>query len=294
MSSGALFYILRFCRIELCRSWFWHLMLVFLPTVSLAQSDLKQSREEKAAVEEKLEDQKLRLSQVIDREEGLYGELKKFSKNLDRLNDKISGIQKKQKQNQKNIKATETRIADLLAQKKSMKSEMLQLLKRTRRLDDRDLKRFLFQWDRQSDLHRSRRVFERWLAIDQSKVKKYQKVIDQLDAKKKQLESDRGRQAALVKSLKQERQKLAAEKKERKKLLSLVRNQKDFYQKNINELKQAQKRLSQMIQTFSRSKRQGRTAKLKGKILFPVKGRVEKSLALILILRSMPNGITKA
>lgn len=229
-----------------------------------------------ADVTSKLKDQKEKLSKVISKEKSLYDELRDYSLRFDEIERQIADLQTQLSRLNALIEKNEARIQDIEAKQKQKQVEMGRLLNRMQRLDDQEVKSFLFQLDSYADFQSSQRAFQTWVEMDRENLVAYQKLLLDLADERSALEEKKQSQARLLTRLDQKREKLAGERRERKKLLALVTNQKVFYQQSIDELREAQKKLSKMFSRYGKNQRSSGFAAMKGKLPVPAKGKVEK------------------
>lgn len=135
------------------------------------------------------------------------------------------------------------------------------------------------------DLNQKQFLVRQWVENDRKKIRGFQDEAYNLQLEKQSLENTKIQKRKDLGELEQTEKEILQEKASKKKLLTMVKNQKDYYQKSIEELEQASKNLETLIKQFkSKPVQKGeaggvsssRFSQMKGRLLLPVKGTIEK------------------
>jgi peptidoglycan hydrolase CwlO-like protein len=134
------------------------------------------------------------------------------------------------------------------------------------------------------DLNQKQFLVKQWVDNDRKRIKNFQDEAKNLTLEKNELEDKKSRKKKDLGELESTEKEILQEKAAKKKLLSMVKNQKEYYQKSIDELEQASKNLETLIKQFkskpatksSGAPSSSRFSQMKGRLLMPVRGPIEK------------------
>jgi septal ring factor EnvC (AmiA/AmiB activator) len=133
------------------------------------------------------------------------------------------------------------------------------------------------------DLNQKQFLVKQWVDHDRKRMSDFQDEVRLFMTEKKELEQKKNAKESDLGKLKSTEEEIAQEKESKKKLLSMVKNQKDYYKRSIEEMEQASKNLETLIKKFKETKpatkgtpSNSRFAQMRGKLLMPTKGKIER------------------
>jgi murein hydrolase activator len=250
--------------------------LICLAGASAAIAENKKEDLEK--YEEKIREQKQRLKNALSKEGSLHQELKKISGKVDRLNQQIDELDSQRSGLHSKISDSEKTIEKLKDEISAKKGSVANVL-RTLYMQGEPTYLKALVASRTADEFRWRGYLARkWMEKDQSVIRSYREMIDQLKSRKTRLEADEDESRKTMRELTKSRAQLSQERADRSELLAMVKNQRDYYEKSIRELEQAAKDLQHLMETLQNEKKGEESIflKMRGQLPLPVPGAIEK------------------
>lgn len=252
---------------------------------ALAEKSLTDRKQDLEKTKKKIESQRQQLETLKGKEESIVSK-------LNQIDQKKSELQSQKGSLQKNIKSLDLEIekttSSIEQRKKNIAMNKASIGKQLRDMymygEVNYLKIFLAS-NSYDDMSQKQFLVKQWVDHDRKKINIFQDEAKNLSLEKEGLEGKKIKKSNDLGSLESTEQKILEEKKSKKKLLSMVKNQKEYYQKSIDELEQASKNLETMILQFKSKKSKkkdspipsdSRFAQMKGRLLLPVPGTIEK------------------
>lgn len=261
------------------------ILFLFLMNSGFAQETLTDKKEDLEKTKKKIQVQKKQL-------ESLKGKESSILKNLSQIDQKKSILQSQKGGLEKNISNLDGEIQktsesidvrkERISEKKGTISQQLRDLYMHGEMNY--MKMFLASATFE-DLNQKQFLVKQWVENDRKRIRNFQDEAKNLTIEKNDLEDKKLRKKKDLGELEKTEKDILQEKAAKKKLLTMVKNQKNYYQKSIEELEQASKNLETLIKRFkSKPAPKGsagpasssRFGQMKGRLLMPVRGTVEK------------------
>jgi septal ring factor EnvC (AmiA/AmiB activator) len=247
-------------------------LLVF-PSVSLPANPEKEYEK----IQEKIMEQKKKIRETRARETGILNELDTVARRLARTEAELGKYRKSLRRTEAEIRETRAEIAKTQRSIEQQKDWIGRKLRSMHRFGySGDVLMLLVNSGDLSQMMRIWRYLEAVTLHEHELLSDYRRNLNTLDdqyGRLKTLETDLRISAEQVRSKENE---LAGEKKAKESILSSVRGQRERHQKMLGELKEASKRLRQLIEESSKTDTYSATGfpGLKGKLIWPVKGTI--------------------
>lgn len=222
----------------------------------------------------KIKKEKLKLEEVQNRERSISDQLKQYDLSLEKLEKDLALEKRRLKNVDLKIKKIKQEIQKSEEEKKALDAQVSKQItsiykygKPQHTLNSLNFK--AQQWAR-----RDQRVYSHWFEQQYIILLKNEALIKQLQVQNIKLLEQKESKKNIVAKLLRNQKKVSVEIKGKDKLLKRVLNQKDFYQKNIDELKRAEKKMNKLLLSMQSKKSSSHFKKLKGKLPYPVDGKV--------------------
>jgi septal ring factor EnvC (AmiA/AmiB activator) len=234
-------------------------------------------KEQYHRIQKEMERRREKLEQAKRREHSVLGD-------LDRLGRSLDSIAEDMRKQQRHVRETESEIAKVENEISVLKGEMEKekaWLRRRLRVMQRygqsgDLLFLLTATDDLAQLERRWKYLEVIAMTDRKVIEKFVENIKSLDRKEKRLTSLRSELKMSMDRIKPVEASLEKTKREKEVLLASVRREKTTQQMMLKELREASKRLLDMMRRLEEKETfeaKGFSA-LKGSLMWPVRGRV--------------------
>jgi septal ring factor EnvC (AmiA/AmiB activator) len=249
------------------------LFLLVFPSVSFNATPLETYK----TIQEKMAEQKKKLSETQKRESSILTEIDSVNVNLERIEDSLRQYRRALRRTGSEIRAVNADIAKMKSRLARQKEWMRRRLRAMQRSGySTDTLALLLAARDLSEMMRIWKYLESIALYEHKVLGDYRDTLKGLDEKNAELESLRTELRVTSQKVKTEEDKLAQKKKSKEVLLSSVRKEKALHQKMIGELREASRRLLDLIRESAKT--DSYTAKgfskLKGKLPWPVIGSV--------------------
>lgn len=249
------------------------ILALVCPSISVASS----TELEYKKIQERLDEEKRKLSAAQEREASVLNE-------LDDVNRRLNTAETDLKKYRSNLKQTEAAIGSISIEMEKIKrglERQRNWIKRKLRAMNRlgyggDALTQVLSAEDVAQLMRTWKYLEHATLYEQKVLKTYQENLMKLDVEQKKLEGLRLEFKAQQDKVKSKEAELAEKKKEKETILHSVRTEKATRQKMISDLKEASRRMLEIIRESTRTDTyEGKGfAQLKGKLLWPAEGKI--------------------
>jgi septal ring factor EnvC (AmiA/AmiB activator) len=250
-----------------------------------AQS-VNEKKQDLEKTKKKIQSQKQQLKTLEGKEDSILKKINQIDQKKAQLQGQKGGLQKNIKTLDGEIQKTSTSIDQRkqnIAQRQGTISTQLRDLYMHGEMNY--MKMFLASASFE-DLGQKQFLVRQWVDHDRKKIANFQDEARNLSIEKNQLEEKKSVKKRDLSELQKTENDILQEKTSKKKLLTMVKTQKEYYKKSIEELEQASKNLEALIKQFkskpaSKSTTSGgggssRFSQMKGRLLMPVRGNIEK------------------
>jgi septal ring factor EnvC (AmiA/AmiB activator) len=252
---------------------FLALFLLVLPPA--AYSATPQTEYQK--VQEKMSEQQKKLAETRRRETSVISD-------IDRVNARIAKAEADLRKYRRTLKRTQDDIAALNAEMETTKGRLAtekDWLKRKLRMMNRlgysgDVVTLLLSAENVPQMMRVWKYLERVAAYERTVMTNHESDLKQLDGQSRKLRSLQAVLRQNTEKVKAQADALAADRKSKEMILSSVRSEKAAHQKMIKELREASRRLLEIIRESSKKNTYTATgfSKLRGRLPWPVTGTI--------------------
>ena len=249
------------------------LFLLAFPSVSFNATPL----DEYKTIQEKMVQQKKKLSETQKRESSILTEIDRANMDLGRIEESLRKYRRALRRTESEIRSVQADIAKMKGRLTRQKEWIRRKLRAMQRSEySTDTLSLLLAARDLSEMMRIWKYLESIAHYEHKVLDDYRDTLTALDKKNAELDSLRTTLRVSSQRVKAEEHTLAEKKKSKEVLLASVRKEKVLHQKMIGELREASKRLLDLIRESSKT--DSYTAKgfskLKGKLPWPVIGRV--------------------
>jgi septal ring factor EnvC (AmiA/AmiB activator) len=246
---------------------------LILPDVAVAESP----REQYHRIQKEMQKRREKLEQAKRREHSVLGDLDRIGRSLDSIAAELTKQQRHVRETESEIRRVENEIS---AVKGEMQKEKAWLKRRLRVMQrygqSGDLLFLLTATNDLPQLERRWKYLEVIAMSDRNVIEKFAENIRSLDRKEKRLTNLRSELKVSVERIRPVEASLAKTKREKEILLASVRREKTTQRMMLRELREASKRLLEMMRRLE--KEETYEAKgfsgLKGSLMWPVKGKI--------------------
>ncbi len=249
------------------------LFVLLCPSVSFDATP----QEEYKQLQEKMQEQKKRLTEAQAHESSILGEMENVNMNLDQISGMLRKQRRRIQQIQSQIEAVNADIARTRIKLEKQREWIGRKLRAMQKFgSSSDTYALLLTAGDFSQMRRFWKYLESITIHEHKVLADYRENLRQLDRKNAELISLNAELRVNEQKIKEQESKLAKEKQSKEELLSSVRREKASRQKMINELNEASRQLLDIIRQSSRRESYASTgfSKLKGKLPWPVSGKV--------------------
>ncbi len=250
------------------------LLLVPSPSAHAASSSPEQ---EYRKLQEKLSEERKKLTEAQKREESVLDE-------LDTVNMKLSDIEIALRKYRKSLKQTEAAMEEISRESARTRSSLERQrtwLKRKLRAMNRlgyggDVLNQILSAEDVAQLMRSWKYLETLARHEQKIIQGYNENLKKLNDDQKKLEALQAELRTREEKVRTKERELAEKKKEKETILHTVRTEKVAHQRMIAELKEASRRMLEIIrESFRTDDYEGKGfGQLKGRLIWPSDGRL--------------------
>lgn len=243
------------------------------PSISLAAS----SELEYKKIQERIDEEKRKLSAAQEREASVLNE-------LDDVNKRLNNAETDLRKYRSNLKQTEAAVSSIAIEiekiKRSLERQKNWIRRKLRAMNrlgyGGDVLTQVLSAEDMAQLMRTWKYLESLTLYENKILKTYRENLQKLDSEQKKLEGLRLEFKARQDKIKEKEVELAEKKKEKETLLRSVRTEKATRQKMISELKEASRRMLEIIKESTKTDDYEGTGftQLKGKLLWPADGKI--------------------
>ncbi|MBI5633721.1 MAG: peptidoglycan DD-metalloendopeptidase family protein [Nitrospirae bacterium] len=243
------------------------------PSISLgASTELEYKK-----IQEKIDEEKRKLSAAQEREASVLNE-------LDEVNKRLNIAETDLRKYRSNLRQTEVTITSIAIEmekiKRSLERQKNWIRRKLRSMNrlgyGGDVLTQVLSAEDMAQLMRTWKYLEHATLYEHKILKTYRENLQKLDAEQKKLEGLRLEFETRQNKVKSKEAELAEKKKEKETILQSVRTEKTTRQKMISELKEASRRMLEIIKESTKTDDyEGKGfAQLKGKLLWPADGKI--------------------
>ena len=249
------------------------LFLLILPSLVFSTS----TEDEYKKLQERMHEQKKKLSEVQEREHSILGE-------IDDVNLRLGKIEPELEKFKKNLRGSEAEIAVVNTEIEKTKTKLERQkiwLKRKLRTIHRfgysgDTVVLMMSSDDMSQTMRTLKYLEHITRYEQTLVGNFRDNLNILKSKYDRLQSLRAELKVQTDKVRTKEDELAHQRRSKEQILDTVRHEKASQQKVLAELKEASQRMLDIIRESSKTDTYAATGfgRLKGKLLWPTDGKI--------------------
>ncbi|MCI5071484.1 peptidoglycan DD-metalloendopeptidase family protein [bacterium] len=249
--------------------------LLLLGCIFFFQHQLFAQENKIKQIKGKIKQEQRKLAEVKSRENSILKQLKRFDLRLEELQEELRQGKKKLKSINQKIAHIKSDIVKTEQKKKALDQQVSQQLKDTYKYGKPQEVLDVFNFEEVQWARRNERVYQLWFKHQYAILLQSEKLLAQLEQQQNKLQLAKVKQDKNLKELAANEKKLKQQRMEKDTLLKRVLSQKEFYEKNIAELKVAEKKMNRLMQSL-RSKKipDSQFAKLKGDLPWPTSGKV--------------------
>ncbi|HMQ09751.1 MAG TPA: peptidoglycan DD-metalloendopeptidase family protein [Oligoflexia bacterium] len=243
--------------------------LFFFQSESFAQeSKIKQ-------IKGKIKQEQRKLAEVKTRESSILKQLKRFDLRLEELQTEVKQEKSKLRKINQKINHISNDIVKTEQKKAALDQEISKQLKNTYKYGKPQEALDVFNFDEVQWARRNERVYKLWYKHNYDVLLQSEALLAQLQSQQNKLQLEKDKQQASIRELAATEKKLKQQRSEKDALLKRVLGQKEFYEKNIAELKIAEKKMNRLMRSLqSKNTADSQFAKLKGDLPWPTDGKV--------------------
>lgn len=263
------------------------LVFLFLVIGTVNADTIKDKKADLEKTKKKIQNQKEQLESLKGKEDSILKKLSQIDQKKAALQSQKGSLEKSIKGIDGEIQKTGSSIEsrkERISQRKGSISNQLRDLYMHGEMNY--MKMFLASTSF-DDLNQKQFLVRQWVEHDRKKISNFQDEASNLIREKSELEDKKTKKKRDLGELEKTEIEITQEKSSKKKLLSMVKNQKEYYQKSIEELEQASKNLETLIKQFKSKPApkdkdnsgpvgNSRFGQMKGRLLLPVRGNIEK------------------
>ena len=243
------------------------------PSISLAAA----SELEYKKIQERIDEEKRKLSAAQEREASVLNELNEVNKGLNNAETDLRKYRSNLKQTEAAISSIAIEIEKIKRSLERQKNWIRRKLRAMNRLGyGGDVLTQVLSAEDMAQLMRTWKYLESLTLYENKILKTYRENLQKLDSEQKKLEGLRLEFKTRQDKVKEKEVELAEKKKEKETLLRSVRTEKATRQKMISELKEASRRMLEIIKESTKTDDYEGTGftQLKGKLLWPADGKI--------------------
>ena len=247
--------------------------VLFLPSVSHNATP----EEELKKVQQRIIEQKKKISEAQVRESSILSEIESTSRNLSKIEVELSKLRLRLRKTESEIINVNTEIAITRNSMEKQKDWIKRKMRSMHKIGySGDITMLLMGSNDISQALRSWRYFEDIARHENRVLNNYRANLRSLDEKTRQLENLKADLSRNSQKIKSKENELDAEKKSKERLLASVRNEKVSHQKMLSELNEASKKLLEIIQESSKTDTYSGTGftSYKGRLPWPAPGKI--------------------
>jgi len=249
------------------------LFLLLLPSLVFGAS----TEEEYQKLQEKLQEQKKKLSEVQEREHSILGEIDSVNVMLGKIESELAISQRNLRKTEAEITAVNAEIARTKANLERQKSWLKRKLRTVHRFGySGDMAVLLMSAQDVSQTLRTLKYMEYITRYEHKLIGNYRDGLETLKTKNIRLQALRANMQAQAAQVRQKESELAEKRKSKETILTSVRHEKTARQKVVAELKEASKRMLDIIRESSKTDTYTASGfgRNKGRLPWPVEGKI--------------------
>lgn len=249
------------------------LLLLLLPSLAYPTS----TEDEYRKLQEKMQEQKKKLSAVQEREHSILGEIDDVNLRLGKIEAALSKFRKNLGRTEAEIAAVNTEIQKTKANLERQKSWLKRKLRTIHRFGYSGDTVILFMSSTDiSQTMRTLKYLEHITRYEQTLLGNYRDSLSNLKAKYSRLQSLKTDLKVQTDQVRTKEDELAQQRRSKEGILNSVRHEKASHQKVLAELKEASKRMLDIIRESAKTDTYAATgfSRLKGKLHWPADGRI--------------------
>ncbi|MDA8083843.1 MAG: peptidoglycan DD-metalloendopeptidase family protein [Nitrospiraceae bacterium] len=250
------------------------LLFLFFPQHA---SGAHSPEEEYKNIQEKMLEQKKRLSEAQEREHSILGEIDEVNERLGKIESELGGYKRDMGKTEAEIRSVDAEIEKTRAKLDRQKSWLKRKLRTIHRFGySADTIVLLLSSSDVSQTMRMIKYLERITSHEHALLGNYRKDLEDLKIKQGRLQALRANLKVTADKVRTKEGELADQRRSKETILDSVRHEKAARQKVLAELKAASKRMLDIITESARTDTYTATgfARLKGRLLWPVDGRI--------------------
>ncbi|MGC2064038.1 MAG: peptidoglycan DD-metalloendopeptidase family protein [Thermodesulfovibrionales bacterium] len=249
------------------------LLLLLLPSLVYSASNEDEYRK----LQEKMREQKQKLSEVQEREHSILGEIDDVNLRMGKIESALSKFKKNLGRTESEIAAVNTEIEKTKATLERQKSWLKRKLRTIHRFGySGDTVVLLMSSEDMSQTMRALKYLEHITRYEHTLVENFRDNLNNLKIKYSRLQSLRTELKVQTDQVRTKENELTQQRRSKEVILSSVRHEKASHQKVLEELREASKRMLDIIRESSKTDTYAATgfARLKGKLHWPAEGRI--------------------
>lgn len=268
------------------------IIIIVLVLHAHAQENLKQiedevirQKETLSDIDKKIKKKKEKITQAEKKELSTINQLNEIDKKLSKNRDELSRLNRKSKTLKEEMLTTNTQLEQInqeISQRKKLFNQRIVALYKYQRSGG--ILRTIFSSHSYLDLSQRTKFIGMILDHDMDIIHQFLDQVSLTKEKKNTLLENQQSLKKLKASILQKKSQIKDQKRKKSALLKKIRNEKNTYQAAVKDLEKSSRKLQSLIDRLERELRTGKGhfvpekgkgfATLKGKLLFPVSGKI--------------------
>lgn len=249
------------------------LFLLVLPSLAFSTS----TEDEYKKLQERMQEQKKKLSEVQEQEHSILGEIDDVNLRLGKIESELGKFKKNLRRTEAEIAAVNTEIEKTKTKLERQKNWLKRKLRTIHRFGySGDTVVLMMSSDDMSQTMRTLKYLEHITRYEQTLVGNFRDNLDILKSKYDRLQSLRAEMKVQTEKVRTKEDELAQQRQSKEQILNTVRHEKASRQKVLAELKEASQRMLDIIRESSKTDTYAASGfgRLKGRLLWPSDGKI--------------------